>query len=123
MLTSTSTWRGALCRAAVPLTSCCQTDGMRVRSLNFAQKVVVVAGLGFAFVAFGQWVTTRGSLTGWTGYAPLSGASFSQLGGLHPWVRLLIWLGLTLLWMLSSVFLLRSRPEPHNAAGETVEPV
>ena len=46
----------------------------------------------------------------------------------HSWAAfthglLLIWLGLTLLWMLSSVFLLRSRPEPHNAAGDTVEPV
>lgn len=71
----------------------------------------MVAGLGFGLVAFGQWVTTRGSFSGWTGYAPLSGASFVDPSGMHPWVRLLIWFALTLFWVLCSLVLLRSRPE------------
>lgn len=37
---------------------------------------------------------------------------------MHPRVRLLIWIALTLIWTLFSVFLLRSRREPDMASGE-----
>jgi hypothetical protein len=30
--------------------------------------------------------------------------------GLHPWVQLVIWLALTLIWILVALFLLRTAP-------------
>ena len=81
---------------------------MRLHSLNVAQRVVVVSGLGIGLLFFGQWVTTRGSLSGWTGYAPLSN-SFQLSGGMQPWVRLIVWLALTLVWMVISLVLLKTR--------------
>jgi hypothetical protein len=78
--------------------------------MNHRQRVVVVVGLGFALYVFGQWATTRGGAFGWVAYAPLSRATFSPPGYLHPWVQLLIWLGLTVVWVATSVVLLR-RPK------------
>jgi heme/copper-type cytochrome/quinol oxidase subunit 1 len=80
--------------------------------MNKAQRVVIVVGLGVALYFFGGWVTTRGTgATGWTGYAPLQVYNTPNLfGGLHPWVRLVIWLVLTLIWVIVSVLLLRSSP-------------
>jgi hypothetical protein len=76
------------------------------RSLNGAQRIVIVVGLGVALYALGEWLTALGSNLpyGWVAYAPVSG----QFGpdGLHPWVRLLIWLALIALWVISSVRLL-----------------
>ena len=64
---------------------------------------------------FGGWVTTRGGVAaGWVAYAPLSntGNTANYPGpGLHPWVRLIIWLALIAVWVVASVALLRSRPE------------
>jgi hypothetical protein len=35
---------------------------------------------------------------------------YLPVGGLHPWVRMMVWLVLTAVWVLASVALLRSRP-------------
>ena len=92
------------------------------RRLNLGQRIVVIVGLGVGLAVFGLWATAQGSpdhLVGWTGYAPLessaayrSSLSLTFRGGLHPWVQLLIWLGLTILWTVTSVFVLRSSSEP-----------
>ena len=100
-----------------------QTGQMRSpRRLNLGQRIVFIVGLGVGLAVFGLWATAQGSpghLVGWTGYAPLqsSAAYRSSLslffnGGLHPWVQLLIWLGLTVMWTVSSILLLRSPSKP-----------
>jgi heme/copper-type cytochrome/quinol oxidase subunit 1 len=84
---------------------------MPARTLNLAQRIVVVIGLGIGLDVFGQWLVSRGSgATGWVAYAPLSRAVYLPVGGLHPWVRMMVWLVLTAVWVLASVALLRSRP-------------
>jgi heme/copper-type cytochrome/quinol oxidase subunit 1 len=84
------------------------------------QRVVVVIGFAAGLYFFGSWITSRvGTATGWTSYAPLSIGQANPPGpGLHPWVRLIIWLALILIWVLSSVFLLRS-PRPSRAENPT----
>ncbi|HEY5111538.1 MAG TPA: hypothetical protein VII67_04325 [Acidimicrobiales bacterium] len=61
---------------------------MSRRRFNFAQRFVVVVGVGIALSFVGRWVTSLGSqltMTGWTGYAPLSPTSVSPfVGGLRP---------------------------------------
>ena len=88
-----------------------QTQRMR-RKWNRGQRVVVVVGLGVALYFFGGWITTRGTGAqyGWVAYAPLSNTynTPNVFGGFHSWVRLVIWLLLILVWVVVSVFLLRS---------------
>jgi hypothetical protein len=75
---------------------------------NLPQRIVLVVALGLAFFVFGAWATNPGSGGGyWVGYAPLS--SPVGPGGLHPWVRLLIWLALIVVWAVVAVWLLRAR--------------
>jgi heme/copper-type cytochrome/quinol oxidase subunit 1 len=71
----------------------------------------MVIGLGIGIFFFGQWATTRGEASGWVAYAPLSNSSTVGVGGLDPWVRLVIWLALTLAWTLTSIALLHGRPD------------
>jgi hypothetical protein len=78
------------------------------------QRIVVVIGLGVGLYLFGGWATTRGELgSGWVAYAPLSntfnGADLPG-PGLHPWVKLVIWLALITVWVVVGVVLLRSQP-------------
>lgn len=70
-----------------------------------------------ALVLLGEWVTALGTHAnyGWVAYAPLSN-SFNQLGGgLHPWVRLVVWLLLLVLWVSLSLVILRTPREPANS--------
>ena len=49
---------------------------------------------------------------GWVGYAPLQNNAFRLANvGLHPWVRLVIWLLLVVFWTLVSTWLLRPARE------------
>jgi hypothetical protein len=84
--------------------------------LNTRQRIVVVIGLGVGLYFFGGWVTTRGGVgTGWVAYAPLSNTvnTANYPGQVHhPWVRLIIWLALIIVWVLTSVVLLRSPSTP-----------
>lgn len=86
---------------------------MRFWPFNFAQRVVLVIGLGVGLFFFGGWVTTLEEVRpGWVAYAPLTRAAFFpdlRETGLHPWVRLVIWLILLALWVGAAVFLLRTR--------------
>ena len=93
---------------------------MRSRGLNTRQRVVVVIGTGAGLFFFGSWLTTRGQGgSGWVAYAPLSNtvnAAGPAGPGLHPWVRLLVWLALVAVWVVVGVVLLRSR-RPEDAPG------
>ena len=88
---------------------------MRKRGLNKQQGIVIVIGLGVGLYFFGGWITSRGEVgSGWVAYAPLSNAvNTADLPGpgLHPWVRLLIWLVLIAIWVVIGVLLLRSRSD------------
>lgn len=81
---------------------------MRPRDWNSRQRLVVVVGFGIALYFFGGWITTRDTFSGWVAYAPLSSTVNVPGSGLHPWVRLLIWLALILVWIVTSVVLLRT---------------
>jgi hypothetical protein len=89
----------------------CDTQQMRGK-WNRGQRVVLVVGLGVALYFFGGWFTTRGTGAqhGWVAYAPLSNTynTPNVFGGFHPWVRLVIWLLLILVWVVASVALLRT---------------
>jgi hypothetical protein len=86
-----------------------QNPSMKDSSLNRAQRVVFVIGLALALYVLGGWLTQLGSRapTGWVGYAPLS--STIVYGGLHPWVRIVIWLLLIAIWVAFSTTLLKTK--------------
>jgi len=75
--------------------------------LNFPQRIVVVIGWGLALAIFGRWVTTRGRHL--PSVAPYRVNSL-LVGGLHPWVRLVIWLALVVAWVAGALWVLRTRP-------------
>jgi hypothetical protein len=78
-------------------------------SLNQSQRVVIVIGLAVALCALGDWLTGLGSNLnyGWVAYAPLGNQD--NFTGLHPWVRLLIWIVLIAFWVAASLMLFKSR--------------
>jgi uncharacterized membrane protein YwaF len=82
---------------------------VKLSALNRAQCTALVVGFGVALYVLGQWLTSLGSTLnyGWVAYAPLSKSL--NPGGLHPWVRYVIWLVLIAIWTLASMALLRSR--------------
>jgi heme/copper-type cytochrome/quinol oxidase subunit 1 len=91
---------------------------MLSRAFNMRQRVVVVIGFGAALYVFGTLLTTRGEIEfGWVAYAPLSNAvnTADFPGGLHSWARLLIWFALIVVWVGTSVVLLRSRPSADSS--------
>lgn len=94
---------------------------MKKRQLSRAQRIVMIIGLGFAYDVLGQWMMTIGSRAnfGWVAYAPLSNSETSIGGGLHPWVRLVIWMVLIVLWTGTAVLLLR---EHSTSDGDTPTP-
>lgn len=73
----------------------------------------MVVGLGPGLLWFGACLIGPWGLGssgfGWVSYAPVSGVAGGPDVMVRPWVRLLIWLGLTLIWVAVSLFLLRSR--------------
>lgn len=90
-----------------------KTGRMRPRTFNVGQRAVAIVGFGAGLLFFGRWLTARGEgKPGWVAYAPLSRAANTSelLGpGLHPWVRLVIWLALVAVWVVVGVVFLRSR--------------
>lgn len=82
----------------------------RLSRLGPGQRVVLVIGLAAALVFIGDYVTTAGTFTGWTGYAPLTNGPILLPGGLPRWGRLLIWLALVAIWVAGSLPLMRDRP-------------
>jgi heme/copper-type cytochrome/quinol oxidase subunit 1 len=94
---------------------------MRPRLL-FSQRVVLIIALAFALYVVGIWLTNLGThlFAGWTGYAPLqNNNTIPYAGGLHAWVRLVIWLLLTLVWTITSLSLLRTTPAARDESSNT----
>jgi heme/copper-type cytochrome/quinol oxidase subunit 1 len=93
--------------------------------MNRAQRIVMVVGLGVALYFAGGWITTRGTGAqfGWVAYAPLSSTYNAPdlHGGLHPWVRLVIWLVLIGVWVIASLLLLRSLSDSREGGEEARE--
>ncbi len=92
----------------------------RLSRLSLGQRVVLVIGLAAALVVIAGFITTAGTVTGWTGYAPLSMSNqpFLVPGGLPPYARLLVWLVVVVIWVAGSLPLMRSRPgTPADAPG------
>ena len=83
------------------------------RRLNRGQRVVLIIALAGALYTLGSYVETLGR-SGWVAYAPLRNqATYAPLNnfpnvGLHPWVRLVVWLGFTVVWAVCSLVLLQS---------------
>jgi hypothetical protein len=86
---------------------------VRAQRLNLGQRLVLVAALAASLFFFGSWVTSEGwdNNFGWTAFAPLSKGTFVPVAELHSWVRLVVWLLLTLVWTVASLVLLRSSAE------------
>ena len=94
----------------------------RLSRLSLGQRVVLVIGLAAALVVIAGFITTAGAVTvtGWTGYAPLSVSNqpFLVPGGLPPYARLLVWLVVVVIRVAGSLPLMRSRPgTPADAPG------
>ena len=82
--------------------------------LTTAQRIVIVVATGIALAASGLYLASLGSPRfGWYAYSPLASGFGPPSTGLPGWVRLIIWLGLTGIWALVSVIVLRPpRPGP-----------
>ena len=98
----------------------CQTGS--VGRLTIPQRIVLVIGFGAGLCLVGGWIANRGRpVTGWTSYAPLTASSPAVSGpGLHPWVRMVIWLAVVVIWVVGSLVVLRS-PRP-SAAEDSSDP-
>jgi hypothetical protein len=68
----------------------------------------VIIGFGLTLYTLGGWLTSLGSHPpmGWVAYSPLS--TEDPFGGFHPWLRLIVWLVLIVLWVFASTALLRT---------------
>ena len=88
--------------------------------LGLAQRLVIVAGLGAALIAVGDFITGLGGgyPSGWTGYAPLPRVLVPYMAGMSAGPRLAVWLVLTALWVAVSLFLLRERTAGPASAPE-----
>jgi hypothetical protein len=87
-----------------------------IDGLSKSQRIVVVVAFGLALGVVGSYLLNLGSgyPFGWTGFSPLTLATYGY-AGLHGWLRAIIWLVLIGLWAVASVRVLR--PSSENAAA------
>jgi hypothetical protein len=92
--------------------------------LTKAQRVVVVVAFGLALGTVGSYLVSLGSgvAFGWYGYAPLTSQFYGLGRGLHPWLRLIIWLVLIGLWALGSLRVLRASSEHAGSDWQVLRP-
>jgi hypothetical protein len=103
------------------LSSATLTDVRFLDRLGLAQRIVMVVGLGLGMFELGQYLMSLDSPAtfGWFGYAPLTQNAFVPAGsGLQTWQRLLIWLGLILVWSVAGVVILRPRRDAKTATPD-----
>lgn len=79
-------------------------------TLDSAQRIVLVIGMGLVLCVFGLWVTHIGSHG--LGARRAMALLRPGAGGVPPWGRFLIWLMLIALWSAASLWLLR---QPHGS--------
>jgi heme/copper-type cytochrome/quinol oxidase subunit 1 len=77
--------------------------------LNLGQRIVLVVALGALTYLLGIWISYQGKQFGWVAYAPLSSSTSGRLGGLTFGWTVLIWAGLTLVWVLLSLLVLGAK--------------
>ena len=78
-----------------------------IDGLNTAQRIVIVVAIGIALTALGVYLASLGSPRyGWCWYSPLAPGRPTGTD-LADWLRLIIWLGLTGIWAVASVIVLR----------------
>jgi heme/copper-type cytochrome/quinol oxidase subunit 1 len=85
-----------------------------IDGLSKAQRVVVVIAFGLVLWAVGSYLVSLGQgevAVGWYAYSPLTSGPNIPGRGLHPWVRVIIWLVLIGVWALASVRVLRPSSE------------
>jgi heme/copper-type cytochrome/quinol oxidase subunit 1 len=81
----------------------------RVRPWGLAQRIILVIALALALSVLGRYLVSLGHRSdfGWFAYAPVSSIVPAPSVGPRPWVRVLIWLGLIVVWAAVSAWLLR----------------
>lgn len=90
---------------------------MPIHRFNRPQRIVVVTALGVLMYVLGSWMVTWGS------HLPYGSAVYSNLssqvevGGLHPWVKVAIWIIAIAIWSGSSIIFLRTSSEERNRGG------
>jgi hypothetical protein len=86
--------------------------------LSTSQRVVVVIAFGLALGTLGSYLVNLGNglASGWYAYSPLTSGSLFAPTGLHPWLRVIIWLMLIGVWALGSIWVLRPAPEEARSA-------
>ena len=74
---------------------------------------MLVVSLAFVLAIVGLYVTTLGSPNnfGWFGYAPLMGITVVRSPDFTPFERLLVWLGLIVVWAAASMVILQRPAE------------
>ena len=85
-----------------------------IDGLNTAQRVVIVVAIGIALAVVGRYLVSLGSgfHIGWYSYRALPPRLGPPGTRLPRWLRLVIWLGLTGIWALASVIVLRPPQGP-----------
>ena len=78
--------------------------------LNLAQRIVIVIGLAGLLHTIRDWIVNRPVQGGWFNYAPSSAMAFSPHGWSSSTGDHLLTLAFVLVWVLGSVWLLRSGP-------------
>ena len=79
--------------------------------LSQPQRVVIVVALGLVLAVIGGFVTSLGRLAaGWYAYAPLTSTGYLPGHGIPPWLRLIIWLALIVIWAAAAIRLLKPSP-------------
>jgi hypothetical protein len=93
--------------------------------LSQPQRIVIVVALAVACGVAGAYLVNLGGNTvsfGWYAYAPLTQANDLPHAGLPGWLRLIIWLALTGLWALASIWVLRPFPKDSARSLKADEP-
>lgn len=80
---------------------------MALQRLSRAQRFVIMSALGFALYLFGAWVTALGEHLPYGSVTFTNVSSSIVVGGLHLWVRFVIWLALISTWLGVSIPLFR----------------
>jgi hypothetical protein len=80
-----------------------------IDGLSKSQRVVVVIAFGLALGTLGSYLVNLGNglASGWYAYSPLTSTQLFAPTGLHPWLRVIIWLALIGVWALGSIWVLR----------------